>query len=136
MPSLAHPGKRFQGQCIDGVICLLLFGACISIQQYFHLNGRIIDSIIVIIPSTYFLFADALGNGQSIAKRWLHIRVIHQHTYQPCNLWQSFLRNGISPIFGILDAMLIFTKEHKRVGDYLAKTIVINNEPPVVLENV
>jgi uncharacterized RDD family membrane protein YckC len=129
MPTLAHPGKRFQGQFIDGLISLLLFGACISIQLAFAFNGRVMDSIIVIIPCAYFLFADALGNGQSIAKRWLKIRVIHQTTHQPCNLWQSLLRNGISPIFGVLDAMLIFTQERKRVGDYLAKTVVINDEP-------
>ena len=129
MPTLAHPGKRFQGQFIDGLISLALFGVCITIQQVFTLEGRIVDSVIVIIPSAYFLFADALGHGQSLAKRWLHLRVVHQTTHLSCTPWQSFLRNGISPIFGILDAMLIFTGERKRVGDYLAKTIVINDKP-------
>lgn len=125
MHTLAHPGKRFQGQFIDGCITLLLFGLCITIQQMTSINGQLMDGVIVVVPCGYFLLADALPNGQSIGKRCLDIQVVSQTTFQPCNIWQSFLRNGISPIFGILDAVLIFTKERKRAGDYLAKTIVI-----------
>jgi uncharacterized RDD family membrane protein YckC len=123
--TLAHPGKRFQGQFIDGLITLFLLGVCITIQQFLGLEGDITDVFIIMIPAAYFLFADALPNGQSLAKRLLHIKVVHTTTLQPCTLWQSFLRNFFTPILGILDAVFIFTKDRKRVGDYLALTTVV-----------
>jgi uncharacterized RDD family membrane protein YckC len=125
MLTLAHPGKRFQGQFIDGLITLLLLAVCIAIQQFFGLEGHMMDAFIIMIPAVYFLFADALPNGQSLAKRLLNIRVVHSTTLQPCTLWQSFIRNFFTPILGVLDAVFIFTADRKRVGDYLALTIVV-----------
>lgn len=126
MLALAHPKKRFQGQCIDGLITLLLFGTAIAIQQAFQLDGRVVDVCIIGIPSAYFLLADALPNGQSLGKRLLKVRVVDYDSLRPCSLLQSFLRNIMSAVFGILDAVLIFTQERKRAGDYLAKTVVID----------
>lgn len=128
MIKLAHPGKRFQGQFIDGLIASLLFGICIAIKIITHAEGATIDLAIITIPSAYYLFCDALPNGQSIAKRYLNIAVVHRETLQDCNIWQSFIRNSITPILGLLDALLILTKEHRRVGDYLAKTIVVERD--------
>ncbi|MFT5420343.1 MAG: putative RDD family membrane protein YckC [Candidatus Endobugula sp.] len=128
MIKLAHPGKRFQGQFIDGLIVVLLFGICITIKIISQAEGTTIDLAIIAIPSAYYLFCDALPNGQSIAKRCLNIAVVHRDTLQDCNLWQSFIRNAITPILGLLDAMLILTQERRRVGDYLAKTIVVERD--------
>ncbi len=125
MAKLAHPTTRFHSHCIDGVITLLLFSGCIGIQQYFALTGSLSDLFISLIPASYYLLSDALPNGQSLGKRWMNIQVVHYQTLQPCQAWQSLLRKGVIPIFGLLDTVFIFLKEHRRAGDYLAHTIVI-----------
>ncbi len=122
---LAHPAKRFQGQFIDGLITIILFAICIFLSKKLNLDSSL-ESLFILLPAGgYFLFADALPGGQSLAKRLLKISVVHKETRKHCTLWQSFLRNGITPILGIFDAVMILMDGHQRVGDHLARTIVI-----------
>ncbi|WP_235562341.1 RDD family protein [Methylophilus sp. Leaf414] len=120
---LAHPGKRFQGQFIDGLVSYFL--GIIA----FYLSDSIINRESAVyfgfaVGLLYFLLSDALSNGQSIGKRLVNIRVIHKETMRPCTLFQSFLRNVTFPL-GILDWSLIFFGSHRRLGDFIASTIVV-----------
>ena len=124
--NLAHPGKRFQGQFIDGFVTFFL--------GYF--SFYLLDAVIsrnaavnfgVFIGVIYFLISDALPNGQSIGKKLLDIQVISKSTKQPCSILQSFLRNITFPL-GILDWIFIFFGSHRRLGDFIASTIVVKKD--------
>jgi len=120
---LAHPGKRFQGQFIDGFIAYLL--GAIAFYLLHTVIGKHISILVAItIGVAYFLFSDALPNGQSIGKKLLKIKVVNQKTLLPCSLAQSFLRNITFPL-GILDWVFIFFGSHRRLGDFIASTIVV-----------
>ena len=73
----------------------------------------------------YYLFADGLRDGQSLAKRHLGIRVIDAESGTPCTFFQSFLRNLLLAILGPLDWIFIFGERHQRLGDKAAGTIVV-----------
>ena len=122
-PKLAHPGKRFVGQFFDGLIAYLLW-----IFAFYLLRNIIGHNVSLFIASitglAYFLFSDALANGQSIGKKLLDIKVIDKETMQPCSLAQSFLRNITFPL-GIFDWVFIFFGSHRRLGDFIASTIVV-----------
>jgi uncharacterized RDD family membrane protein YckC len=127
--ALAHPGKRFQGQFIDGLIAYI-----IGIALYFPLSVTTNSGLAVVLGMIagllYFLLSDALPNGQSIGKRILKIQVVHSKTAMPCSIGQSFLRNITFPL-GIIDWLFIFFGSHRRLGDFIANTIVVKlNEKP------
>jgi len=120
---LAHPGKRFQGQFIDGLVSYLLG------VMTFYLSDSLIGREPAVyvgfaIGFLYFLLSDALPNGQSVGKRLLNMRVIHKETMRPCSVFQSFLRNVTFPL-GVFDWALIFFGSHRRLGDFIASTIVV-----------
>lgn len=126
--SLAHPGKRYQGQFIDGLISIGLFAIGIFIRNSFELDDQFSGIIIIVIPFLYYLLSDALPKGQSIGKKLLNISVVHENTGAYCTVTQSIIRNLLTPILGIIEVIFIFMKRRQRLGDMLASTIVINNK--------
>lgn len=123
--NLAHPGKRFQGQFIDGLVAYLL-GIVL-----FYLSDNLIGRepafyAGVVAGAVYFLLSDALPNGQSVGKKLLGLRVVNSKSMKPCSILQSFLRNVTFPL-GIFDWAFIFFGSHRRLGDFLASTIVVKN---------
>lgn len=121
--NLAHPGKRFQGQFIDGLLTYLLgFLTFYLLHSVIGKETAVIFGVVVSV--IYFLFSDALPNGQSIGKRLINIQVISKETKKPCSLLQSFLRNMTFPL-GIIDWVFIFFGSHRRLGDFIASTIVV-----------
>ncbi len=124
--NLSHPGKRYQGQFIDGLISILLFFILVYLKNLAGINNNITGIISFAIPFAYFVFSDALPNGQSIGKLILGMSVVSKSTGKSCTVIQSFFRNVFSPIFGTIDAILVFTEKRQRLGDKLANTIVID----------
>ena len=126
---LAHPGKRFQGQFLDalfayifGIIAFYLSDPLVGRDYAVYFGGA--------VATVYFLFSDGLPNGQSFGKKLINIQVIHKETNEPCSMLQSFLRNITFPL-GIMDWVFIFFGSHRRIGDFLAGTVVIKNAKPV-----
>lgn len=82
---------------------------------------------------TYYFLQEWLWQGQTLGKVCLKIRVVRQNG-QPIGVWESFGRNilrffmDVYPIGLGLYPVLISGRE-KRFGDFLAGTIVINDEP-------
>lgn len=92
---------------------------------------------------TYLLISDGLFDGRSIGKRLMGLRVVSLATGAPCSMRESILRNGplgvglllfrlplIGWIFIVVVSALEFlillgNKEGMRLGDELAKTMVI-----------
>ncbi|NRA60559.1 MAG: RDD family protein [Psychrobium sp.] len=123
--ALAGAGKRYQGQFLDGLFSLFLFACMMYGAKQLGLQGVMIDAAIFFVPFLYFALSDALPGGQSLGKKVLNIAVISKSTGETCQLWQSFMRNAFSPIFGIIDAVLIIGKKRQRLGDMFANTIVV-----------
>ena len=124
LSKLAHPGKRFQAQFIDGLIAYAL-GICAFYLFDSFLSREFSFYAGLAIALVYFLFSDALPNGQSLGKKLLKIQVLDDDGIGVCSLAQSFFRNITFPL-GVIDWVFIFFKSHRRLGDFVAGTIVIN----------
>jgi uncharacterized RDD family membrane protein YckC len=82
----------------------------------------------------YFVFFEALWQGQTPGKRYVKIRVIRDDG-RPISLQQSTLRALLRPIddslfLGVF--LIALSKREKRLGDFVAGTLVIQEEQPIV----
>ncbi len=119
--------------------------------------AKILDFIIIaaaieILPRagflaglTYLLIGDGLFGGRSLGKKLIGLRVISSETLKPCSLKESILRNStlglgylfykviwIGWVFILIAAVIEFiiligSKDGMRIGDEIAKTIVIEH---------
>lgn len=122
---------------------------------FFRGAAKLIDLIIIIIlwkifhdagifiGVFYLLISDGLFNGSSIGKKFLRLRVINIQRQSNADFRDSIIRNLplafslfflLIPILGWLICIVIFAfefilivgdPEAKRLGDHLAKTLVI-----------
>jgi uncharacterized RDD family membrane protein YckC len=124
---LAHPGKRFQAQFIDELIaCAIGIAVCYSLDNFFSRDFSVYSGIAIAL--VYFLFSDGFANGQSFGKNLLKIQVLDDGGINPCSWTQSFFRN-VTFLLGIIDWIFILFKSHRRLGDYIAGTIVVKFTP-------
>jgi uncharacterized RDD family membrane protein YckC len=81
--------------------------------------------------AAYILLRDALPflDGQSVGKKVMKTRSVYQDSGAPItnDYKTSFLRSILLsiPFLGLIDALFIFSGDHKRLGDRIAKTLVI-----------
>ena len=93
----------------------------------------------------YILIGDGLFDGRSLGKRVIGLKVVSTESYEPCTFRDSILRNStfgigflfykmlwFGWIFFIIIAMfeyliLLGSKDYMRLGDEIAKTIVIDH---------
>ncbi len=112
----------------------------------------LIAAVIEIIPRAgyfagiaYLLLSDGFFDGRSIGKKLLKLQVVSSETKGPCTFRESILRNSpfafgyalwvvpwIGWIFVVMVAVLEFilvlgSKDSKRLGDELAKTVVLES---------
>jgi uncharacterized RDD family membrane protein YckC len=126
MAALASLWTRLGAQLIDSVITLFI----LVMSALFWLAAPLLGSLGAIGAVVYLLLADGLPRGQSVGKRALHIAVIDQRTHKPCPYGQSFMRNFLLALLGIIDWIFIFGRMHQRLGDIAANTIVVRLELP------
>ena len=143
--SLAGVGSRSLALAIDtllqgGVAILLAIAAgIISLAGFLPQVGKqwgyaLLILIFFLVEFAYFAFFEAIWNGQTPGKRWTHLRVIDD-SGRPIGSQQAILRNLVRivdslPIFyatGIITSLI--SPQNKRLGDYLAGTVVILQEP-------
>ncbi len=92
--------------------------------------------LVFIVYCGYFVFFETLWRGQTPGKRFLKIRVIRDNG-QPAGLPQATLRALLRPlddIFSLGALLIMFTPKEKRLGDWLAGTLVIQEERPIIKE--
>jgi uncharacterized RDD family membrane protein YckC len=85
----------------------------------------------------YFVFFEALWQGQTPGKRYVKIRVIRDDG-RPITLQQSTLRALLRPIddsFFLGVFLIALGKREKRLGDWVAGTLVVQEERPVSSAN-
>ncbi len=82
----------------------------------------------------YFAIFEALWQGQTPGKRFVKIRVIGDDG-RPLQIYQATLRAVLRPLDDWLFLgffFVLFGKQEKRLGDWVANTIVIQAEQPIV----
>jgi uncharacterized RDD family membrane protein YckC len=123
--NLAGLGRRWGGQIIDTLITYFLILFVGRLAEFIGLPSNVVAVLALGTGVAYYLFSDAMPNGQSLGKKLLGMSVIDERGYLNCNLYQSFIRNITTPFLNILDWIFIFFGSRKRLGDMLASTIVI-----------
>ena len=83
--------------------------------------------ILFVVYTSYFVFFETFWQGQTPGKRYAKIRVVRDNG-QPVGLTQSLMRSLLRPVddilfFGVL--LIIFGRNEKRIGDWVAGTLVI-----------
>jgi uncharacterized RDD family membrane protein YckC len=83
---------------------------------------------------SYFVVFETLWQGQTPGKRRANIRVIRDDG-RPVQLAQAVLRSLARPVDDILyigAILIMLSRREKRLGDWLAGTLVVQEERPVV----
>ena len=120
--SQASLGDRFLGGLIDWLVVVAIS---------YLLRGILGWELTYLVAAIYILIRDALPflDGQSIGKKVMKTRSVLEDSGAPTtnDYRTSFLRNILLfiPIVSLIDALFIFSSDRKRLGDKLAKTIVI-----------
>lgn len=151
--TLANLGSRTAAAIIDTaiqsifVIILLLADYLMFVfsPDFWSINyGWIIGISLLIygvINYSYFIVMELSMNGKTIGKKVMKLRAIRTNG-QPLTLKHSAIRNLLRifiDMFGIGPVLILFTKDHKRLGDMAASTIVVLEESrtaPVTLEGL
>jgi uncharacterized RDD family membrane protein YckC len=121
-PYFASLGERFVAQIIDSIITgLIMFTGALLTSPGNNAPGM----AGLCLGLTYLWLSDALPNGQSIGKHVMKISVIDTETGKPCTIFQSFIRNFLLSVLGIIDCIFIVGKKRQRLGDMAATTSVI-----------
>ncbi|MDD4118812.1 MAG: RDD family protein [Kiritimatiellae bacterium] len=112
----------------------------LRIEDYYNSEEAIplfiMAGFLYLIPLSYNFIKDGLGNGQSWGKKAVGLMVIHLSDKTPCSFGQSFLRNlilvllGIIPIVGwLIEPIIVLASEDgRRLGDKAANTQVIESK--------
>jgi uncharacterized RDD family membrane protein YckC len=147
--TLAGIGNRAYALLIDYTVSSLIITVFLigwtyfSIQIYSIIEGWLgtdnqLGQWLIAIPILtsffiyvgYFVFFEALWQGQTPGKRYVKIRVIRDDG-RPISLQQSTLRALLRPVddtFFIGVFLIVLSKREKRLGDYIAGTLVIQEE--------
>jgi uncharacterized RDD family membrane protein YckC len=123
--NLASPRRRYLGQLLDMLTTWGVFITCLFVMEKLSISQDYSGVFSISLACIYLFLSDALPKGQSLGKRILSISVVSKKTGKYCTLWQSFLRNILTPFLGALDVIFILSKERQRIGDMLADTVVV-----------
>jgi uncharacterized RDD family membrane protein YckC len=139
---LAGLGSRFLALATDSAIQIIV-GVVIFIIVAFALPGlvrfgsltpqwvlAILILVAFLINSGYFAFFEAIWNGQTPGKRSVRLRVMKDDG-RPINAYDAIARNllrivdQLPGVYAVGAISILFSKQSKRVGDYVAGTVVV-----------
>ena len=123
--NLGSLSDRLLGQILDSFVAIGAFVVAWILYAVSPTIGAVALIAAVVYAIFYILFADGFTGGQSYGKRVAHTAVIDASTGKPCTFSQSFLRNLLLTLLGIIDWVFIFGKKRQRLGDKAANTIVV-----------
>jgi uncharacterized RDD family membrane protein YckC len=93
--------------------------------------GGVVVALIGLMIWAWFTLKFMVRNSQSIAKKWLQIKVVRADGSRVSLGRLIMLRNvvvwvlSMIPLFGIIDALFIFSESRQCLHDKIADTIVI-----------
>ena len=144
---LAGIGSRFLAMAIDtliqfglylvvGIVFFLILG--LSSDLFWKLPGTIGPAIglfvIFAIYWGYFAIFEIIWKGQTPGKRFAGIRVINA-SGRPINAFEAIGRNlmravdGLPGIYGVGLVCMMLNKQSRRLGDFVAGTVVVHEKP-------
>jgi len=153
---LASVGNRFLAAALDHIIQVVLLVAIIlsfaGVEgwSYFSSLGVWAAAIMILAAFTiywgYFVFFETLWSGQTPGKRAMKLRVIREDG-RPVRFFEVFVRNLLRlfvdfmppPSYAIGVVSIVFSSQSKRIGDFVAGTVVIkerSSEAPSLEEIV
>jgi uncharacterized RDD family membrane protein YckC len=142
---LANVGNRFLAAAIDhliqlvAMIIVLLFTLALSSWRLFSSMSiwtmAIMVLVIFVIIWGYFVVFETLWSGQTPGKRIMRLRVVREDG-RPVRFFEVFVRNlirlvidfqpaPVMPSYAIGVISIIFSTRSKRVGDFVAGTVVV-----------
>jgi uncharacterized RDD family membrane protein YckC len=139
---LANVGNRFLAAAIDHliqavtlVLILLVTGALTSWGLFDGLDTWAAALAVLAIFGTYwgyFVLFETLWNGQTPGKRIMRLRVVREDG-RPVRFFEVFVRNLLRitvdfqpyPSYAVGVVAIIFSARSKRVGDFVAGTVVV-----------
>lgn len=142
---LAGIGSRFLAAAIDSliqaVIGLALFVAGISIVALgmFRSQGALVwlmalgVFLFFLLQFGYYAGFEAWWNGQTPGKRRQHLRVI-KDSGRPITVYESVARNllrlvdSLPGFYGAGIVSMLLSAQNKRLGDYVAGTVVVHEQ--------
>ena len=126
---LASLSDRLFGQILDSLVALAAFAFAGVLYIVSPTLGGLGVILAILFAVFYILFADGLEGGQSYGKRIVHTACVDATTGAPCTFWQSFIRNLLLGLPGLIDWIFIFGRKRQRLGDKAANTIVVKTSP-------
>ena len=144
---LAGIGSRFIALLVDYLIwgagALVLFILALITLPAMHTFSKIsaqwavalIIFVILLVNWGYFTLFEAFWNGRTPGKRVAKIRVI-QRTGRAIGLFESMARNLVRfvdqfpGIYAVGVITMFVTKQHQRLGDLAAGTLVVRDREP------
>jgi uncharacterized RDD family membrane protein YckC len=142
---LAGVGSRFVAMLADTAIQIVIgfvvfFALTLSIPALSRLGSIasqwVIAAMIVgvfVIYYGYFAIFEALWNGQTPGKRYTQLRVMKDDG-RPISPYDAIARNLLRivdqlPVFyGVAIISVFFSKQNKRLGDFVAGTVVVHEK--------
>ncbi len=141
---LAGIGSRSLALAIDTLLqiaVLIVLGLIAGIISYEgvlpRLGKQYVYAILIFIAFLsqfgYFAFFEALWNGRTPGKKWIHLRVI-MDSGRPLGAQGAILRNlmrivdSLPSIYAVGIITSLISPQNKRVGDYLAGTVVVQEK--------
>jgi len=142
---LAGIGSRSLALALDtifqGLAGLILVSVAIALGIRLHkvpARGAWAFALVVIlwflVQFGYFAIFEAVWNGQTPGKRLTHLRVI-EDTGRPITAYEAAARNflriidSIPGLYGVAILSALFSAKSKRLGDYVAGTVVVHEKP-------
>lgn len=144
---LAGIGSRFIAMLVDMllwtialiVLSLVFFIVQPAFESFSKISAQWVTAIVIFLIFLfnwgYFTLFEAFWRGQTPGKRIAKIRVI-QSSGRPIGLFESMARNFIRyvdqiPSFYAVGVIAMFvTRQHQRLGDLAAGTLVIRDRAP------
>lgn len=151
---IAGLGTRFQAALIDTLIlgftitlilCIGTFGLALSLSAVADGEAAaiwafaIITLLVFAIFWGYYVFFETIWHGQTPGKRRMGLRVIRDGGY-PIGFSQAALRNIVRiadflPFsYAIGATVMLFDKQSRRLGDFVAGTLVVKEPRDVTLD--
>ncbi|MEW6210255.1 MAG: RDD family protein [Acidobacteriota bacterium] len=139
---LANVGNRFLASAIDhliqvvtAVIILIVAGSLTDWNLFGGMSTWAAAITILLIFALYwgyFVLFETLWNGQTPGKRIMRLRVVREDG-RPVRFFEVFVRNLLrlaldfmpAPSYAIGVISIIFSARSKRIGDFVAGTVVV-----------
>lgn len=143
----AQIGNRFLAALVDHLLQFLMIGAIVlvaaifwdAIRAIWDALGQFAVGIAIMVAfaiySGYFVLFETIWNGQTPGKKLFRLRVIREDG-RPVRFYEALVRNLLRtaldsmpvvgvPLYSIGIVAVFLSPRSKRIGDYVAGTVVI-----------